>query len=575
MISKKLSRQLKKTFDNADLESSIASWKIQLQTLPDSFSKDDLLGFVSSFPEFVSLVDETYSEGDEKVELVQRNLEVSSKELTEANKNLYQFNQTFDAMLNSLGQGFFMFDVTGTCLPVYSKACEELIGCKPAGKKVFDVLKIKTDEQSSFCEWYELLFQDLIEFEDLAVLGPQSLDDPKRSISIEYRAVRDRENTVNSVLVIATDRTAEVLAQRKADELQAHVTFLASALKDREQFKRYVSESRRLFEECVNIVKGEQLTPEHIRLLNLNLHTLKGAAGSFGVVRVKDDLHDIETKLKEFKTPVEIQDFLSETIIQVVNGFEKLLDDNKDIVGDTVVKSEPTRELALKDLIDIANAIKGISNMRSIYEVFIQRMVSVPAKDLFAPFDMVLQAAANKLGKSIKPLEIESDLLFLIPENYNDLLTSLVHVFRNIADHGIETPEMRKANGKNSQGQVRVELRQMPNNDHRFTILISDDGRGVDYDKIRKKLRDKGFAKEAETATHRELIEWLFQPEFSTAEKVTEFSGRGVGLDAVRRSVEIIGGKIKMESTPGFGTSFYIELPLLMDCHAESIGGAA
>lgn len=565
MVGKKLSRQMKKTFDNSDIDSSIEAWKTDVDALPDFSTKADLQVFLAAFPEFLSLVDETYLEGDQKVELVQRNLEVSSFELTEANKHLYQFNQTFDAMLNSLGQGFFMFDVSGTCLPVFSKACEELIGCKPAGKNVSDVLKIKSAEQQSFCEWYELLFQDLIEFEDLAVLGPQAMDDSHRSISLEYRAVRDREQSVSFILVIATDRTAEVIAQRKAEELQAHVTFLANALKDRSQFQRYVSESRRLFRECVNIVRGEQISADQIRVLHLHLHTLKGAAGSFGVVRVKDEIHDIETKLKEFRTPTEIQNFLNETILQVVHQFEKILTENKDVVGDINSQEGPKRELPLKDLIDIANAIKGITDMRSIYEAFIERMVSTPAKKLFEPFDVALQSAAKKLGKSVKSLIVESDDLYLIPENYNDLLSSLVHVFRNIADHGIESAETRINNGKDPQGKVSIQLKQMPQDEDRFAIIISDDGQGVNFDKIRKKLREKGFINEAEKAKHSELIEWLFQPEFSTADKVTEFSGRGVGLDAVRRSVQSLGGKIKMESTPGFGTIFYIELPILKE----------
>lgn len=574
MANKKLSRQLKKTFENPEISSLVLTWKDGLEA-DQLAEKSNLIRFLCSFPDFLNIVNETYNEGDEKAELAQRNLEISSVELAEANKSLHSLNSTFDAMLNSLGQGFFIFNIEGECLPIYSKACEKLIDCKPSGKNLRDVLKVDSKELESFEEWYKLLFQDLIEFEDLAVLGPQYFpaEDKNKVISLEYRAVRDRENVVAFVLVIATDRTAEIQAQRKAEELQAHVKFLASALSDRSQFRRFVREARRLFHECVEIVRREDLDQDQIKILNMNLHTLKGAAGTFGVAKVKQEIHDIETKLKELKTPVEIKNLLGETISQVIGQFEILLEKNKEIVGDSDSGDQagPTRELELKHLIDIANNIKGLSNVRAIYEAFVDKVISVPASKLFEPFNKPLQAVAKDLGKQINPLVVESDELSLIPENYTDFLSSLIHVFRNIADHGIESPDERQKLGKPLAGNVKTIVKRLASDNSRFSIFISDDGKGVNLEGVRKKLILQNKIKETDKLSNRELLDWLFAPDFSTAEKVTEYSGRGVGLSAVRHSVEQLGGTIVMESISGYGSSFYIELPILSDIRHDSL----
>ncbi len=138
-------------------------------------------------------------------------------------------------------------------------------------------------------------------------------------------------------------------------------------------------------------------------------------------------------------------------------------------------------------------------------------------------------------------------------------------MFRNIADHGIETVERRQYLGKNPEGLVKVDTQYLPNRKDRFLMTISDDGGGVNFRRIREKLKEKNRAAEAERATDQELLEYLFEPGFSTAQEVTDLSGRGVGLDAVRASVKALNGRMWMESTPNEGTTFFFELPVLRE----------
>ncbi|WP_293127986.1 hybrid sensor histidine kinase/response regulator [Microcoleus sp. bin38.metabat.b11b12b14.051] len=151
-----------------------------------------------------------------------------------------------------------------------------------------------------------------------------------------------------------------------------------------------------------------------------------------------------------------------------------------------------------------------------------------------------------------------------IDESLLDALRDpLVHLVRNAFDHGIEMPEIRQANGKPASGQIEIEARHQGG---QTIITIADDGKGIDPEIIRRKIVKKGLATEeqAQEFSIAELYDFLFWPGFSTAEEVSDLSGRGVGLDVVRTNLRTVRGTVKVDSRLGKGTSFIIKLPLLL-----------
>jgi two-component system sensor histidine kinase and response regulator WspE len=143
------------------------------------------------------------------------------------------------------------------------------------------------------------------------------------------------------------------------------------------------------------------------------------------------------------------------------------------------------------------------------------------------------------------------------------LESPLSHLIRNAIDHGLETPEVRTKAGKPPGGSIRLEAR------HRAGMLqvaVSDDGRGIDLEKLRQKIIDRGLnaPEMVRQMTEGELLEFLFLPGFSTAPAVTEFSGRGVGLDVVQDTIRKVGGSVRITTEPGRGTSFHLQLPLTL-----------
>ena len=151
-----------------------------------------------------------------------------------------------------------------------------------------------------------------------------------------------------------------------------------------------------------------------------------------------------------------------------------------------------------------------------------------------------------------------------IDESLLDALRDpLVHLVRNAFDHGIEMPEVRQANGKPASGQIEIEARHQGG---QTIITVADDGKGIDPEIIRRKVVKKGLATEeqAQEFSIAELYDFLFWPGFSTAEGVSDLSGRGVGLDVVRTNLRTVRGTVKVDSRLGKGTSFIIKLPLLL-----------
>ena len=191
-------------------------------------------------------------------------------------------------------------------------------------------------------------------------------------------------------------------------------------------------------------------------------------------------------------------------------------------------------------------------------QVFDLRML--PISIVLKPLENTIALESMNLGKKVNCVIPSSDIAVdkVILEELGDIL---MHLIRNALDHGIESPKERKAAGKSETGTITISCVRETKN---IELKISDDGRGLDYEKIRNKALSL-YPERTDEITNmedRELSQFLFQSGFSTKEKVTELSGRGVGLDVVWSNVEKIKGRIKIESEAGKGTSFILYLPL-------------
>lgn len=192
------------------------------------------------------------------------------------------------------------------------------------------------------------------------------------------------------------------------------------------------------------------------------------------------------------------------------------------------------------------------------HEVLSSRMR--PLADGIRGFPRLVRDLARELGKEAR-LEIVGEATGVDRDILDQLEAPINHLIRNALDHGIEPPEDRRAAGKVSMGTIRLEAR------HRagmLQILLSDDGRGVDLERLRTEVVERGLttAVIAQKLTESELLDFLFLPGFSTKRRVTEVSGRGVGLDVVKSMAQSVGGSVRVTSPPGRGTRFILQLPI-------------
>ena len=198
-------------------------------------------------------------------------------------------------------------------------------------------------------------------------------------------------------------------------------------------------------------------------------------------------------------------------------------------------------------------------NIRELQES-VMRIRMLPISFVFSRFPRMVHDLSQKLGKKIN-FEMYGEQTELDKTVMEKIGDPLVHLVRNSIDHGIESPELRKQAGKPEVGNVRLNAFHKGGN---ILIEISDDGAGLNKERILSKAREKGLIEDGCQLSEEKTFELLFQPGFSTAETVSDVSGRGVGMDVVRRNIRELGGNIEISSAEGHGTTFTIRLPLTL-----------
>ncbi|MCX7925494.1 MAG: chemotaxis protein CheA [Fimbriimonadales bacterium] len=184
----------------------------------------------------------------------------------------------------------------------------------------------------------------------------------------------------------------------------------------------------------------------------------------------------------------------------------------------------------------------------------------LPVSYLFNRFPRMVRDTAAKLGKKVN-FEIEGEETELDRTLLESLSDPLTHLIRNAIDHGIEPPDERRRNGKPETGTIKLSAYQ---SEGRIYIEVRDDGRGIDTERVRQKAIQLGWITENDHPSEETLYDFLFQPGFSTAQQVSDLSGRGVGMDVVKRNVESLGGSISVQSQRGAGTRFLLRVPLTL-----------
>ena len=273
-----------------------------------------------------------------------------------------------------------------------------------------------------------------------------------------------------------------------------------------------------------------------------------GAAGGNGSAAQSGGMASFETIAKQNFISVSVNklDSLLNIVGEIVTA-QSMVINNADF-GD---RPHESFDMAAQQLHSLINELQDI----------VMSIRMIPMSTLFQKMRRLVRDMSRRFGKQIQ-LEIIGEETE-VDKNVIDYLSDpLLHIIRNSVDHGIEKPEVRRALGKPETGKIVLEAK-MTGSD--VVVTISDDGAGLNKEKILQKARDKGLLTKPESEmTDREIYNLIFLPGFSTKDEVTEYSGRGVGMDVVRKNIAYIGGAVTVDSAPGKDTTHTIRIPLTL-----------
>lgn len=231
-----------------------------------------------------------------------------------------------------------------------------------------------------------------------------------------------------------------------------------------------------------------------------------------------------------------------------------------DRYGDLFTLFEPIETGLKANIGKYRSTAQNLGRITGELQEGVMRIRMVPISQIFNRFPRLVRDLSKSLNKKVN-LVIEGEETELDKSVIEDLLDPIMHSVRNCIDHGIEAPEVRLGTGKSETGTV---LLKASNEGNMIIIEIADDGKGIDVDAVRSKAIDRGLIHPNKELTDVEAFNLIFEPGFSTAKEITNISGRGVGLDVVRRQVEKLNGTVTVSSERGKGTKFTIKLPLTL-----------
>lgn len=239
------------------------------------------------------------------------------------------------------------------------------------------------------------------------------------------------------------------------------------------------------------------------------------------------------------------------------------LDSLMNLVAELVINRSRLAQIGIEIKSAVFNETIGqLAQITTDLQSLVMKARMVPIDQVFSRFPRMVRDLSRELGKEIN-LVIDGADTELDRSVVDEIGDPLIHLLRNAVDHGIEPPEVRERQGKPRVGRIHLSARHEGN---QVVVEVSDDGAGINYEKIKRKAIQRGIISEEDAAslTNEEIAKLLFKSGFSTADKVTDVSGRGVGLDVVASKIQALNGTVDLESVPGQGSTFSIKLPLTL-----------
>ena len=475
-------------------------------------------------------------------------------------------------LLDHADQGFLWFGADIVIKQEYSYKCDGIFQAAIGGKVFPELMKgyFPQEKADVFRMAFDSYFKNNSPVTDNVYLTllPADCVINGRDIHLQYRRIES--DGQKAVMVILNDVTEKIALERAMEEDRNRQRLLIKAFTCQSQIRRMIEEFRELFSGAYRSIcaNGVQFR-DGLNALFRAVHTFKGDFAQYGFLRASDELHAFEDALMGLIKRGESACMADIDRIMAGASPDAMLEYDLGVISEAlgsgyfekseIVSFHKSRLAALEKQILAAGRPLTPAEVIRLLGGLNRKNV----RELLEQYRDYLQYLADKTMKSMPQYVVGGDDIEVDADQYADFFRSLVHVYRNIMDHGIEADEERMESGKTQAGLVQCDV--SGTDDGRFTLCIRDDGRGIDLDKVREKALKCGLRTQQElnAMTEREICGLILLDGLSTSESVSVLSGRGAGMPACLKACEELGGTLEIETAWNRGTSFLMTLPRL------------
>jgi two-component system chemotaxis sensor kinase CheA len=459
------------------------------------------------------------------------------------------------SMLDVTGDGFLTFGPDFLVQPQYSQPCEQIFEGPISGQRIDTLLFENEEARSDFEDGLSLFFSGKAKAEVIFDLleHKEGLEIGERTYELTFRAINDQ-----TVMLAITDITDRKRLEVELEEQNRRRDLILRVVSNKMYFAAYLEEATVLFDrlDALAANKSGSIAEEIVVDLAARVHTFKGNANFLGFSRTATVAHDLEDQLNALALIDDID--LSSEVFVLKRQYYEEYNIIQETLGDQWMDDLSTISVPKRTILRVEEYARNHHADDPRLAAALEQLRTVRFSDLFSRFPQLLMDVASRRGRRLKPVEVVGGDFRVLPDRFEPLVNSLEHIARNMVDHGIEAPSQREMKGKDSRGEIRVELARTPDG---YSIAMSDDGQGISFAAVEAQARESGLIAEGHSPSRAELLRLLFSSGLSTATEVSSVSGRGVGLNAVQRAVARLGGKITVETKPDRGTTFRIVVP--------------
>lgn len=492
--------------------------------------------------------------------------------MEEKNRLLSSKNLAIRNLLDNAGQGFLSFGEDIVISDEYSYECVRIFGAPVGGRDFLELIggHMEHEQTEIMREVFRNVFRDMQKLQAKAYLSllPGEITILRKNILVDYRIIPDSSNP--RIMLILTDVTEKKELEIRMARERENLKLVIKAISNGNEISACMEGMRDFFRRrAKDIINGEGCKEDKLFEIYRAVHTFKGDLSQLCMYNAANNLHLLENTLSAIKDGIE--DFEEADLLECMDGMycESVLEEDLKIIADSLGKAYFSRgetfSVSRDRILGIETALseKLPGRYRELLLPLVRNLRYTCMKDIVGLYNDYLKATAARLDKCVGDIAVTGEDIYIDKSKYQGFTSSLVHIFKNIVDHGIETAEERFAAGKPREGRIECEFGRGGAGE--FFVYIRDDGKGIDYARVGKILRDRN-ADRGEAPVEPSVEEMnaaLFMDGFTTKDSVTMISGRGVGLGTVRSEALKLGGDIKVSSVPGKGTEFAIRLPLL------------